>query len=233
MLEIQQTRFFMKKYLEKVKHVPLFNGLSDEEICLILNCINASITEYEKDCMIFREDDKAEKIGIVLSGSVQIERYDIDGTRDIIAVINTPNLFGEVYAFADIDCLPVNVIAAEKSSVMLIDGKCIKSPCSKLCDSHYTLIKNLLRIVTQKNLILNQKISLLSKRTTRQKLISYLMSEAKRQKKYEFDIQYSRQELADYLCVERSAMAAELSKLCKDGIIETKRCHFKLLNYHY
>ena len=125
--------------------------------------------------------------------------------------------------------MPVSAVASEDGEVMLLDCRKVLSTCEKSCTFHSRLISNLLRIVADKNLILNQKIEIISKRTIRERLMTYLMIQSKRNNSYEFEIPFNRQELADYLGVDRSAMSAEIGRMGKDGLIESRRNRFRLL----
>ena len=219
----------MERYLELLKESPLFYGISKEDLKNILSCLNAKVASYQKNQLIFKEGDPPSHVGIVLSGAVQIIKEDYYGNRNILAHIEVGELFGEVFACANMQNLPVTVLSNSDTRIMLLDCKGMVTSCTNSCHFHSKLIKNLLRILAEKSLILNHKIELLSKRTIREKLLTYLMSQAKKNGYNEFVIPYDRQGLADYLGVERSAMSAEISKMCKDGLIETKKSRFKLL----
>ena len=139
------------------------------------------------------------------------------------------DLFGESFAFAGVDTLPVNVMAATPCDILLIDSSRIISPCSNACSFHTSLIFNLLQIMARKNLGFHQKIEITSKRTTREKLMTYLLEQAKIHQSNSFEIPFDRQTLADYLEVDRSGLSAEISKLRKERILECHRCKFTLL----
>ena len=167
-------------------------------------------------------------MGVVLTGEVQTLREDLDGNRSILAAAGPGQLFGEVFACAQLDRLPVTVIASADSRILQLACRRIIETCSQSCIFHSQLIHNLLKIVARKNLMLNQKIDFISRRTTREKLMAYLTAQAKAADSRIFSIPYNRQELADYLGVERSAMSAELGKLKKEGTIDFHRNHFTL-----
>lgn len=217
------------KNFELLKKCPLFQKIEEKELSAMLNCLNARTLTLTKNETIFQEGNKATYVGLVLSGSVQIVQDDFYGNRSIIAVIRPPQLFAEAFACANVELIPVSVIAECPSEIMLIDCKRILSTCTNTCVFHQQLINNLLRIVASKNLLLQQKIEVMSQRTTRDKLMTYLMSQAKLRNSSEFTIPYDRQALADYLGVERSALSAEIGKLRKEGVLESTRSHFRLL----
>ena len=155
-------------------------------------------------------------------------RTDFFGNRSILASLVPGELFGESFACAGVKAVPVTVAAVEAAEVMLIDCLRITHPCGHGCQFHQRMIFNLLQIVAAKNLVFHQKIEVTSKRTTREKLMTYLMLQAKRQGSLEFEIPYDRQELADYLQVERSGLSAEIGKLRRQGTIEAERRRFKI-----
>ena len=222
----------MKKYMDVLNACPLFTGINLSEMSAMLACLGARTAAYGKNEIIFAEGDPATHVGIILTGSAQIIKEDYYGKRSIVASLLPSELFGESFACAGIDLLPVSVISSEQSEIMLIDCRRITMTCSNACAFHSRMILNLLRVVAAKNLLFNQKIEITSKRTTREKLMTYLMNQAKKHASDEFIIPFDRQSLADYLGVERSALSAEISKLRTDGILEAERSRFRLLTPH-
>lgn len=218
----------MGKYELTLQKNPLFAGIEAEELKLLLGCLNVRERRYAKNQFIFFEGDAADRIGCVLSGSVQIMKEDYFGARNIIATIGPDELFGEAFAAAAIDALPLSVIASEESRILLIALRPLLTSCPRSCAFHHTLIQNFVRILARKNLSLIQKIEHVSKRSTREKVLSYLSSVAKARRSDRFTIPFNRQELADYLCADRSALSAVLSKLQDEGIIDFNRSDFTI-----
>lgn len=219
----------MKEYLPILQACPLFDGIRPEDIEGMLGCLGARPAQAEKGQVIFREGDTAHYLGILLTGAVQLIREDYYGNRSLVAHIGPKELFGESYAFSDAKALPVSIVADEDSRILLLDSRRITVCCSNTCEFHSRVIFNLLRLVATKNLMLHQKIHVTSKRTTREKLMAYLMAQAKLQNSNTFTIPYDRQELADYLEVDRSGLSAEISKLRREGRIECEKSRFRLL----
>jgi CRP-like cAMP-binding protein len=219
----------MEKYYDILDRCPLFDNIAREDYGVMLNCLGARVMGFGKDQEIFSEGDAAVYIGIVLSGAVQIVKEDYYGNRSILDRIEPGELFGESFACADGGPLPVSVVAEDACEIMLLGSRRITVSCSKACSFHSKLIFNLLKVVANRNLAFNRKLEILSKRTTRDKLMTYLMYEAKRQGSQAFTIPFDRQALADYLGVERSAMSAELGKLRREGVLTTNRNQFCLL----
>lgn len=218
-----------KDKLNILNQVPLFHGIKLNEAESMLSCLKAQKKAYKKNEVILMSGKIVSSIGIILSGKVQIIREDIMGNRTIQAELTEGSLFAEAFSCAQMQVLPVTVISAQDSDILFIDFKRIISSCSNTCEFHTRLIENMLYILANKNILLNQKIEHISKRTIRGKLLSYLSSEAAKCGKSEFSISFNRQELADFLCTDRSAMSNELSKMRDEGILTFNKNHFKLL----
>ena len=219
----------MKNYYPILERCPLFNGIRMEDLSVMLGCIGGRVLSVSKGQSIFREGDPATHVGMVLSGAVRMVREDYYGNRSIVAHIGPAELFGETYACAGIAALPISFVADADSQVLLMDCRRITTSCCNACAFHSRIIFNLLQLVATKNLVFDQKIQITSKRTTREKLMAYLLNEAKLQGGRSFTIPYDRQELADYLEVDRSGLSAEISKLRREGILESEKKQFTLL----
>ena len=219
----------MKKDFVFIKKCPLFDKINDKELHIILNSRYTNVRNFTKNQVIIAEGEETNHIGIVLSGAVQIVRNDYYGNRSIITHIKPQQIFAEVFAFAEIRAMPVNVISTCKSRIMLIDLKNLLNDFIDGNAIYAKLTNNLLRLITEKNLKLNEKIEIISKRTTREKIMAFLISQSKLNQSKTFTIPYDRQGLADFLEVDRSAMSAEISKLREEGILESNRSKFKLI----
>lgn len=219
----------MKDFFDILRKCPLFDRVGDESLNEMLGCLNAKECSYKKGDAVFAEGDKAKYLGIVLEGSVQLVRVDYYGNRSILTNIEPPQLFGEAFACAGLKSLPVDAVASADTRILLLDAQRITRPCGNACPCHGQTILNLLHIVAKKNLVLHQKIEITSKRSTREKLMTYLLLQAKRAKSHTFTVPYDRQELADYLEVDRSGLSAEISKLRNEKVLECRRSTFTLL----
>ena len=219
----------MKNYFDVLARCPLFLGIHPCNFEAMLKCLGTRVVEVKKGNTIFLEGDPAKFVGVVLSGSVQVVRDDYFGTRSVLLAAESGELFAEIFSCSGIEVLPVSVIALQDSTVMLMDCRKILTVCSNTCSFHQQLITNLLQAMAYKNMILSQKIQFMSKKTTKEKVMAYLLDYAKKHKSAEFCIPYDRQALADYLGVERSAMSAEISKLKKNGIIECSGPCFRII----
>ncbi len=219
----------MKKYFGVLRKCPLFNDIEDENLLPMLGCLGATVRNFAKKENILLEGEPARYIGIVLHGSAQIEQTDYFGNRSIVASVSRAELFGETFSCAGV-AMPVDVVANEDSQIMFIDCRRITQACSSACSFHQQMIYNLMKVVATKNLILHRKIEVTSKRSTREKLMAFLLLQAKRNNSNSFEIAYDRQGLADYLEVDRSGLSAEISKLRKEGVIKNRKNWFELLN---
>lgn len=218
----------MEKYFEILVQCPLFEGISPQDTAQMIHCLNGKIVDIAKGNAVFLEGDPARFVGVVLSGTVQIVREDYYGNRSVLTAVSPGGLFAEAFACAGLDTMPVSAFAVQNSSVLFLDCRRVLTGCSNACPFHSRLANNLLRGIAQKNLMLAQKIRFMSRKTTREKLMEYLLDQAKQHGSPEFVIPYDRQALADYLGVERSAMSAEISRLKKDGRIESTGSRFRI-----
>lgn len=219
----------MKEFYPVLESCPLFEGIQVEDLRALLGCIGGRVVEAGKGQAILREGEPATHIGLVLSGGVQLMREDYYGNRSIVAYIGPSQLFGETYACANVQSLPVSAVADTDSTVLLMDCRRITTSCTSACAFHSRIIYNLLRMVAATTLIFDQKIQITSQRTTREKLMTYLLNQAKLRGRNRFTIPYDRQGLADYLEVDRSGLSAEISKLRKEGVLESEKNLFVLL----
>lgn len=217
----------MKKY--NLSHTSLFRGFTEEETDSVLKCLTAVSRSYKKEEYIFRMGDSITAVGMVLTGSVQIIRDDYWGNRQVIAGIGEGQLFGESYACAGRAPLMVGVTASENTEVLFLEIRKLLTVCPMACQFHSRIIQNLLTVIAGRNLTLTAKIDHISKKTIREKVLSYLSYQAEKQGTDSFDIFFNRQQMADYLAVDRSALSAELSKMQKENIISYHRNHFKLV----
>lgn len=219
----------MKEYLTILKKSQLFSGIRENEIELIFDCLKAKLRTYKKGEFVFRQGEYIHYITILVEGTLHIQKDDFWGNRSIVNQINAGEMFGEAYAAPGSEPLLNDVIAIEESKVMFLDIQKILTVCSSACTFHSLLIQNLFYAISAKNRGLVQKLGHMSKRTTKEKLLSYLSEQAKKHKSAAFDVPFNRQQLADFLSVDRSAMSNELCKLRDEGLLSFSRNHFVLL----
>lgn len=219
----------MKKYIPVLKRTQLFAGIANDEIASMLLCLDAQVHHYKKGEYVLREGEHLSNIMILVGGRLHIQKDDYWGNRSILEQISMGEMFGEAYIAPESEPLLNDVVAAEDSVVMFFNAKQIITTCSSACRFHTMVVQNLFFSISEKNRKVVRKLSHMSKRSIREKLISYLSEEATRQNSSSFAIPFNRQQLADFLFVDRSAMSNELSKMRKEGLLEFERNCFKLL----
>jgi CRP-like cAMP-binding protein len=207
----------------------LFRGSSPEEAHAMLSCLGAYEKQYKKGEMICRAGDYISSMGLVLSGGVNISVDDLWGNSTILGRAAPGQLFAETYACVPGEPLMVNVTASENSEILFMNAAKVMTTCKNACPFHSRLIQNLLQISASKNLALSRRSIHTASKSIRGRLVSYLSEQAKRSGSRRFTIPFNRQELADYLGVDRSALSSELSRMQKDGLLTYHKNTFELL----
>ena len=218
----------MKEMLSVLRTSGIFSGISEEETEKMLHCLEVRPETFQKDEYILRAGDRVEAFGLVITGKVMIIQEDFWGNRNILAAVGAGHCFAETFACSPGAVLNVSVIAETNVQVLFLNVKRILTTCPSTCSHHNRMIRNLLSELAEKNLRLNEKITHLGQRSRRAKILSYLSAEAQRHGSAEFDIAFSRQQLADYLSVDRSGLSLELSRMQEEGLLEYRKNHFKL-----
>ena len=220
----------MNNYIPILKRTQLFSGVLDKELSAMLGCLQARKVSYKKGEYIIRQGEHINSITVLVDGKLIVQCDDFWGNRSIINIINVGEMFGECYVAPESGAVLNDVIADKDSTVLFFDVQKILTVCPTACNFHSMVVRNLFYSISDKNQKLVQKICYMSKRTTRNKLLSYLSEESKRNNSNSFTIPYNRQQLADYLAVDRSAMSNELCKMRDEGLIEFDKNYFKLID---
>ena len=207
-------------------NVKLFNNISANDLPSMLSCLGVKNKQYKKGNIVMHAEDNVDHVGIVLQGAVLIVKEDFAGNRSIVDRLGSYEVFAEALACAGIQKSPVTVVAAENSEIMWIQFRRIVNTCSINCMLHAKLIENMMKLLAVKNLQMNQKLEITSKRNIRDKITAYLIIQANEAGSFDFTIPLSRSELADYLYVDRSALSRELCKMRDEGLIEFNKNHF-------
>ena len=207
----------------------LFRGMDPSDIDEMLGCLLAKECTYKKGEILLPEGSPTEQIGVVLIGRVIIELGDVWGNNSVLSSIGPGGIFAETYACIPGEPLMVNVTAAEDTEALLLNIRRVLEPCSKVCPYHVRLVRNLLALCAGKNLQLSRRVLHTGPKSIRKRLLSYFSECIKRTGSYSFDIPYNRQQLADYLSVERSALSNELSIMQRDGLIRYEKNHFDVM----
>ena len=217
---------FMK--YEDIEKSRLFMEMTAKELSLCLDSIDAQEKKYRKDDLILHAGDKTDRIGMVLSGSVTIESDDVWGNCTVLSHVGKNQYFAETYALLG-EVLLVDVRANEDCSILFCNIRNLLDDCKKSSPWKEKLLKNILIISSQKNLVLSGRSFHTSPKSCRGRLLSYLNAIALQTGSREFNIPFNRQQLADYLNLERTNMSKELSRMQDEGLIEYRKSHFKLL----
>ena len=218
----------MKEYIDVLRRTKLFSGVVENEIEAMLSCLDARIRNYKKGEYIIRQGQRISDIAVLVKGSLHIRTDDYWGNRSILGDISVGEMFGEAYISPQSSVSLNDVAALEDSTVIFFDVKKIITTCSSACVFHSVVVQNMFFAVCDKNRKLVQKLGHISLRSTREKLISYLSEQSKQHASAEFTIPFNRQQLADFLSVDRSAMSNELCKMRDEGMIEFEKSRFKL-----
>lgn len=219
----------MKKYIPVLKRTQMFSGISADDIESLLSCLDAKLHTYKKGEYVLRQGEHLSDITVLVEGNLHIQKDDYWGNRSILGHISVGEMFGEAYVAPESGSLLNDVVAIENSTVIFFDVRRILTTCSTACRFHSMVVQNMFFAISDKNRKLVQKLGHMSKRTTREKLISYLSEQAEKQNSSVFTIPFNRQQLADFLSVDRSAMSNELCKMRDDGLIEFDKNCFRLL----
>ena len=220
----------MEKYYNQIKNSPVFYGMNDDELKGLLECFHARVRRYEKEEMIIRQGDVISNIYLILDGEVNIEKDSYWGRRIIISKLSkNDNLALSFVGSKNVES-SIDAITTQDTLVLILGYEQCTSMCQNACTRHKILINNLFQILSKENIELIQKIENVSQKTIRDKLLTYLSNEAQKHHSNSFDIHFNRQDLADYLNVDRSAMSFELSKLQKESLIRYNKNHFELLS---
>lgn len=210
-----------------LRNTGLFEGIEDEEMEAMLKCLGAFTRRYAREEFAFRRGDHTDCLGVVLSGKMRIIREDWWGNRTALADLGKGDVMCTDYACSS-DPLDVSIVATEPTEVMYLDVGRAANVCNSSCEFHNRLVKNLMSSLASTSLDMNRRLDQLSKRSTREKICAFLSDQARAAGSSDFIIGMNRQEMADYLGVDRSAMSSELGRMKRDGILEFQKNHFVL-----
>ncbi|MBE5743754.1 MAG: Crp/Fnr family transcriptional regulator [Clostridiales bacterium] len=212
---------------------PLFVGISDEELKQLSTCLRARQTEYLAGEEIYSFGGLKPVLGVVLQGKVVVKKIDRNGNQIILDHIQKNGVFSNVFAFSQSDGNLISAHAVEKTRIVFYDYNNVFKRCSKACEYHSVLVENLFSIVVEKSRTLSQRVEILSNKTIREKILSYLSIAVKTQGQTTITLPMSLTSFADFLCVDRSAMMRELKKLSDSGIIKNKKREISVLMKEY
>ena len=215
------------EHIAILRKVKLFDGIN-EDLPSLLHCLGSEEKSYDRGEIILMAGQAVSALGVVLKGEIQVIQDDFNGNRSILTELGPTHIFAEAFASADILESPVTVLAKTNSHIMFLAVDRIITTCPSSCTFHTQLIQNLLKILARKNILLSNKNRLLSQRSIREKVLAYLSMLAEKNNSNTFEISFNRSELADFLCVDRSALSRVLSQLQAEKILTVDHKHFIL-----
>lgn len=215
--------------MENIETLNLFKGIKKEDLKTMISCLGAYKKIYNKNEIIYLENDDIRFVGVVLSGKVNMIKEDINGNKTILTCMKKGDLFGETFACASLTSSRVSFISVNKCEILFVHFYKVLHTCKMTCIFHHRLIENMIELMSTKNIMLMDKIDIISKKTIREKIITYLQLQRENLGCDDFEIELSRVELAEYLCTDRSALTRELNKMQDEQIIEFEKNRFKLL----
>ena len=219
----------MEKLVEQIKEFSLFDGMIPEDIAAVLHCIGHSVKTYNKGEFISLTSEQVKWVGIPLNGSVQMLKEDIWGDRVILAFITPGQIFGETFACNKDTVSTVSFLSAEATRILFLPFHQVLTSCGRSCAYHHRLIENMVTLIADKNFQLMEKIEIISKKSLRAKILTYLGQEARRHGSLQFQTSFGRVAMAEYLGADRSALTRELLNMKRDGLIDFYKNSFQIL----
>lgn len=218
----------MNDFLQQLS-TPLFEGIAPEDRQAMLGCVGYHLAQFHKGDIVALEGENVKHIGILLSGAVDMVKEDIWGNKTMLVRMGKDDIFGESFACGSDTLSVVTFLVSEDARILFMPFGRVMRSCAMSCEFHHRLTENMVRIIADKNRDLMRKVEVVSKRTTREKLLTYLSLQAQLQGTRYFEVPLGRVELAEYLCVDRSAMTRELSKMKEEGLIDYDKNCFRML----
>ena len=219
----------MQVCYKKIIDSPLFEGIDEKDMDIVMNCMNSFEKHFYKGEFIILEQDKVSNIGVIISGTVDMIKEDIWGNKTIIVRMKTGELFGETFACGNDIVSAVSFVSSSDCEVLFLSVERVLRSCGKSCEFHYKLIENMVGIIADKNKKLMEKMDIISKKNLREKIMAYLSYQSQLQNNSRFESPLGRIELAQYLCTDRSALTRELTNMKTEGIIDFKKNKFEIL----
>ena len=220
----------MHQYLPIFQQCALFQGMSDQDILSITHCMNITPRSYPADSYLLFLNDTVNSVGIILDGEVEVVKETMAGSRHIIAILQPSDIFGEGVVCTSDRKSPVSVKTRTSAYICFIPFENIVHTCTSSCGYHTQLIRNMMMILGEKNMLLNRKIDLLTLKGMREKLATYLLMVSEQRKSHQFNLPFNRNELAEFLNVSRTSMSRELSRMKEDGLIDYHLNRVKILD---
>lgn len=218
-----------KEQLELLYNLPLFKGMTEEDIKLALGCVGAFQKAYEKEEFIILEEDEVQCVGCVLSGRIHMIREDLWGSQSVLLTIGEKELFGESFACGSQLAASASFVAKEKTKVLFLPFNRVMHTCPHACAHHHNLVVNMVTLIAEKNVAFISKIDIMSRKTLREKIAAYLLTQSGYCHSKYFTIPFGRVQLAEYLGADRSALTRELNHMKEEGLIDFEKNTFRIL----
>jgi CRP-like cAMP-binding protein len=216
---------------EIIKRSALFRGIDDKDFAPMLKCLGCFVRTYQKGEILMLSGETVKCLGMVLEGTVHMVQEDLWGGKTILSCIVQGEAFGETFVCGSSMASAVTFLAASRLRVLFLPFCRVMYSCSNSCVFHHRLIENMVTLIADKNAQLMAKVEVISKKTLREKILTYLSLQAQIQKSSYFEIPMGRQEFAEYLCADRSALSRELSNMKAEGLLDYDRNTFRLKNF--
>lgn len=207
--------------------IDLFENVSNNEVLELLKCIGIKTKVFRKNAFILKAGSKIDYLAVILGGNAVMSKTDSFGKQTVIEKLKMNDIFGHNIVCCGLEKSPVDIVAENECEVLFLPFEKVVTPCEKLCPYHLQLIKNVMKMISKRNSLLNDKIDIIGQKTTRDKILALL--ETYRNGQRVFSIPYSREEMAKFLCVDRSAMSRELCRMRDEGILKFSKNHFEIL----
>ncbi len=207
--------------------IDLFEGIENEAVLELLKCIGIKTKVFKKNSYVLRISDKINYLGVILEGSAVITKPDVHGDDVLLETLKTNDIFGHNIVSCGVNKSPVDIYTKLGCEVLFLPYEKVITPCEKLCPQHLRIIKNIIKMISKRNSLLSDKIDIIGQKTIREKILTFL--ESYKTAQGVFSVPYSREEMARFLCTDRSALSRELSRMQSEGIIKFKKNCFELL----
>lgn len=218
----------MPNEIIKIKGSRLFENIQETELTAMLNCLGAVTRSFQKSEFIFIEGSELKQIGVVIEGTVHMVKEDIWGEKTIFATMTSGEIFGESFVCGDYSSSAVSFQAATDCKILCLSFHRVLCSCNKSCVYHHKLIENMVTLIARKNVKLMEKMDILSKKSIRERVLTWFSQQVQINQSDKFESPLGRIELADYLCVDRSALTRELSRMKTDGLLDYDKNTFSM-----
>lgn len=220
----------LEEYIETLKKGSLFSGIDTSDISLMLDCLKPKTCAYRKDDYIVSDGEKLEAMGIILEGEALVIKENAAGNRVVMTLLHPGDMFGEMLVFSSTAIWPASVVAQKDARVMFLQRKKITGQCGKACYWHNSIIENMLKIISERALVLNKKVEYLTIKSMRGKIAAFFLEQYKKAGSRIFEIRMNRNDLADFLNVSRPSMSREMSRMRDEGVIDFHLSTIKILD---